>query len=128
MFQARLISVPDHTSQLQHVQRKRVLRYYLPISTCLPCVMAAHTCLCALILLSLFTLGGFVSGSEYSSLTNYIYADLRIWVMTLTGINSLIFRTHICIVNSTYEVERRHTSDGELCTIVIALLRLSSYC
>ena len=36
--------------------------------------MVAHTCLCALILLSLFTLGGFVSGSEYSSLTNYIYA------------------------------------------------------
>ena len=74
MFQARLISVPDHTFQLQHLQRKRVLRYYLPISTCLPCVMVAHTCLCALILLSLFTLGGFVSGSEYSSLTNYIYA------------------------------------------------------
>ena len=49
-------------------------------------------------------------------------------LMTLTGINSLMFRTHICIVNSTYEVERRHTSDGELCTIVIALLRLSSYC
>ena len=37
-------------------------------------MMAAHTCSCALILLSLFTLGGFVSGSEYSSLTNYIYA------------------------------------------------------
>ena len=49
-------------------------------------------------------------------------------LMTLTGINSLMFRTHICIVNSTYEVERRHTSDGELCTIVIALLRLSSNC
>ena len=37
--------------------------------------MAARSCLCALILISLFTLRGFISGSEYSSFSNYIYAE-----------------------------------------------------
>ena len=83
--------------------------------------MAAHTCLCALILFSLLTHGGFDSGSEY---TNYIYAGPK----DMGNDSNWHQFFDICIVNSTYEVERRHTSDGELCTIVIVLLRLSFYC
>ena len=37
--------------------------------------MAARSCLCVLILISLFTLRGFISGSEYSSFSNYIYPE-----------------------------------------------------
>ena len=80
--------------------------------------MAAHSCLCALILVSLFTLRGFVSGSEYSSFSNYIYAEPKD-MGNDSNWHSLIFRAHICIVHSTYKVKLKKPLSAYICACLL---------
>ena len=44
---------------------------------------------------------------------------LRIWVTTLTGINSFIFWAHICIINSTYKVKLKKPLSAYICASLL---------